>query len=89
MMTVMVIETSVQYVHQTRLIAREDYIKCWIFILNIFWYGAHVTKCVLENTFRKLLSFKRFSPYGEVNKNYKLVIIQFDDYFLRNFHLYE
>jgi hypothetical protein len=27
MMTEMVIETSVQYVHLTRLIAREDYIK--------------------------------------------------------------
>jgi hypothetical protein len=29
MITVMVIETSVQYVYLTRLIAREDYIK-WV-----------------------------------------------------------
>jgi len=35
-MTEMVIETSVQYVHLTRLIAREDYINFWT-VVNQNW----------------------------------------------------
>jgi hypothetical protein len=34
MMTEMVIETSVQYVHLTRLIAQEDYIKMLSVVLR-------------------------------------------------------
>jgi hypothetical protein len=32
MMTEMDIETLVHYVHLTRLIAREDYIKLWVYL---------------------------------------------------------
>jgi hypothetical protein len=52
MMTEMDIETSVHYVHLTRLIARENFIICGLF-LSVLLYWLSVGKSNLHVTGRK------------------------------------